>query len=139
MHRAALALGIAAAPAGELGHHALRIHAAGQHVTVIAVAGDHLIAIAFGHFHADDDGFLADVEVAEAADQAHAVHLAGLLLETADQQHLPERVEFLFLVEFRAGRRRRLRSRMAQFRQWFSVLGLGNGHQHPRESASSIP
>ena len=38
--------------------------------------------------HADDDGFLADVEVAEAADQAHAVELAGPLLEAADQQHV---------------------------------------------------
>ena len=103
MHRAALALGIAAAPAGEFGHHAFRIHAAGQHVTVIPVAGDHLVAVALGHLHADDDGFLADIEVAKAADQAHAVHLAGLLLEAPDQQHLLERVEFLFLAEFRAG------------------------------------
>ena len=38
--------------------------------------------------HADDDRFLADIEVAEAADQAHAVQLAGLLLEAADQQHV---------------------------------------------------
>ena len=40
------------------------------------------------HLHADDDSLLADVEVAEAADQAHAVELAGLLLEAADQQHV---------------------------------------------------
>ncbi len=39
------------------------------------------------HLHADDDGFLADIQVAEAADQAHAVELAGLFLEPADQQH----------------------------------------------------
>ena len=38
--------------------------------------------------HADDDGFLADIEMAEAADQTHAVELAGLLLEAADQQHV---------------------------------------------------
>jgi hypothetical protein len=31
----------------------------------------------------DDDRFLADIEVTEAADEAHAVELAGLLLETA--------------------------------------------------------
>ena len=103
VHRAALALGIAAAPAGELGHHAFRVHAAGQHMAVIAIAGDHLIAVAFGHLHADDDGFLADIEMAEAADQAHAVHLAGLFLETPDQEHLPERQEFLFLVKLCAG------------------------------------
>ncbi len=39
------------------------------------------------HLHADDHGFLADIQVAEAADQAHAVKLAGLFLEPADQQH----------------------------------------------------
>ena len=41
----------------------------------------------FHRLHADGDGFLADVEVAEAADQAHAVELAGPLLEAANQQH----------------------------------------------------
>ena len=45
---------------------------------------------------ADRDRFLADIEVAEAADQAEAVELAGLLLEAADQQHLL--VEFEQLV-----------------------------------------
>ena len=38
--------------------------------------------------HADDHRFLADIEMAEAADEAHAVHLARLLLEAADQQHV---------------------------------------------------
>ena len=47
----------------------------------------------------DDDRFLADIEVAEAADQAHAVELAGLLLEAPDQQHLAMRVELLLLRE----------------------------------------
>ena len=47
------------------------------------------------HLHADDDRFLADVEVAEAADEAHAVELAGLLLEAADQQHLAIGVQLL--------------------------------------------
>ncbi len=46
VHRAALALGVAAAPAGQFGHHAARFHAAGQHVAVIAVTGDDLIAVA---------------------------------------------------------------------------------------------
>ena len=51
--------------------------------------------------HADDDGFLADIEVAEAADEAHAVHLAGLLLEAADQQHLAIGGEFVVKSELR--------------------------------------
>ncbi len=103
VHRAALALGVAAAASGELGHHPLRIHAADQHVPVITVSRDHLIALLRGHLHADDDGLLADVEMAEAADQAHAVHLAGLLLEAADEQHLAIGVELLVLGELRAG------------------------------------
>ena len=54
---------------------------------VVAIGGDDLIAGLQGHLHADDDRFLPDVEVAEAADVPHAVELAGLLLEAADQQH----------------------------------------------------
>jgi hypothetical protein len=88
VHGAALALGIAAAAPGQFGHHALGVHAAGQHVAMIAVPGDDLVALLQGHLHAHDDGFLPDIEVAKAADQPHAVHLAGLLLEAADQQHI---------------------------------------------------
>ena len=51
------------------------------------------------HLHADHDRLLADVEVAEAADQAHAVELAGLLLEAADQQHLAVGGELLLAAE----------------------------------------
>ena len=46
-----------------------------------------------GGLHAHHHGFLADIEMAEAADQAHAVKLAGPLLEAADQQHVG--IEFL--------------------------------------------
>ena len=51
------------------------------------------------HLHADDHGLLADVEVAEAADEAHAVELAGLLLEAADEQHVAVGVELLVAAE----------------------------------------
>ena len=60
----------------------------GQHVAVVAIGCNDLIALVDRHLHADHHGLLADVEVAEAADQAHAVELAGLLLEAADEQHL---------------------------------------------------
>ena len=59
----------------------------GQHVAVVAIAGDHLVAVDQRHLHAGDDRFLADIEVAEAADEAHAVELAGLFLEAPDQKH----------------------------------------------------
>src|SRR5712691_13703 len=120
VHRAALALGIAAAAAGELGHHALRVHAAGEHVAVVAVAGDDLIPLLDRHLHADHDRFLADVEMAKAADQPHAVKLARLFLETADPEHLLIGVE---LVIARPGGGR---VGAARFRL---VCGFGgNGH-----------
>ena len=69
-------------------------------MAVVAVAGDDLVALLQGHLHADDDGFLADIEVAEAADRAHAVELAGLFLEAPDQQHVAQRGQFLVPGEF---------------------------------------
>ena len=99
MHRAALALGVAAAPPGQLRHHALGVHAAGQHVAVVAVGGDDLVALLDRHLHADHHGLLADVEVAEAADQAHAVELRRPLLEAADQQHLAIGEKLLLAAE----------------------------------------
>ena len=61
-------------------------------MAVIAIGGDDLVAGRSGRLHADDDGFLADIEVAEAADQPHAVELARLLLEAADQKHVRDRI-----------------------------------------------
>ena len=87
VHRAALAVRISAGASGQLRHHAARFHAGRQHMAVIAIGGDDLVAVAERQLHADDDGFLADIEMAEAANQAHAVKLAGLFLEPADQQH----------------------------------------------------
>ncbi len=67
---------------------------------VVAVSGYDLIALFQGHLHADDDGFLADVEMAEAADRAHSIELTGLFLETPDQQHVTQRPQFLIPGEF---------------------------------------
>ena len=60
---------------------------------MVAVAGDDLVVGLKNGLDADDDGFLADVEVAEAGDEAHAVELAGLLLEPADQEHVAVKAE----------------------------------------------
>jgi hypothetical protein len=54
---------------------------------VIAVAGDDLVTRAARRGDADGDRLLADVEVTEPADQAHAVELPRPLLEAADPQH----------------------------------------------------
>ena len=88
VHRAALALGDAVTAPGELGHHGLGVQAAGEHMPVVSVGGDDLVAVLRRHLHADDDRLLADVEMAEAGDDAHAVELPRLLLEAADQQHV---------------------------------------------------
>ena len=89
MHRPALALGRAADATGQLGHDLFRVHAGAQHVAVVAIAGDDLVvALAHTLLNAHGHGFLADIEVAEAADQNHAVQLARALLETANENHL---------------------------------------------------
>ena len=57
-------------------------------MAVVAIGGDDAVALLQRRLDADDDRLLADIEVAEAADQPHAVQLARLLLEAADQQHV---------------------------------------------------
>ena len=74
-------------------------------MAMVAVAGDDLVAGLDRHLHADDDRLLADIEVAEAADQPHAVELAGLLLEPADEQHVAIGAKLLLLAEIRHLRR----------------------------------
>ena len=68
-------------------------------MAVVAIAGDDLVAIFQRQLHADDDGFLADIKVTEAADEAHAVKLAGLLFEAADQEHLTISLELRITIE----------------------------------------
>ena len=68
-------------------------------MAVIAVAGDDAVLAADQRrLQADRHCLLPDIEMAEAADQAHAVQLAGLFLKSADQHHLP--VEFEKFVGF---------------------------------------
>ena len=88
VHGAALALRVARAAPGQLGHDPARIHVADEHVAVVAIAGDDAVAWLERMLDADRHRLLTDIEVTEAADQAHAVELARLLLEAADQQHL---------------------------------------------------
>ncbi len=50
-------------------------------MAVIAIAGDDLVALFERHLHPDDHRLLSYVEMAESADETHAVELAGLFLE----------------------------------------------------------
>jgi len=93
----------ATAAPGQFRHDAVCFHAGCEHMAVIAVAGDDLVAVLQRHLHSDDDGFLADVEMTETADCAHAVKLTGLFLETPDQQHLAQRRKLLLFGEFQTG------------------------------------
>ena len=98
VHRAALALGDAGCAAGQLGHDHFGVDAVSEHVAVVAIAGDDaVLARRQRRLQPDRDRFLADVEMAEAADQAEPVKLAGALLEAADEQHLPVELEQLVL------------------------------------------
>ena len=72
---------------------------------MVAIAGDDAVDLRLHRLDADDDGFLTDIQVAEAADQTHAVQLTRLLFETADQQHVAVELEKVF---FGGGRARRL-------------------------------
>src|SRR3546814_6522574 len=97
MHRTALALGNTGLASGQLGHDDLWVDTIGEHVAMVAIAGDDAVLVAVERrLQPDRDGFLSDIEVAEAADQAETIELARLLLETADQQHFAiEDFEFL--------------------------------------------
>src|SRR5262245_57460997 len=67
-------------------------------MAVVAIAGNDGVARLEGRLNSHHHRFLADIEMAEAADQAHAVDLAGLLLEAADEQHVA--VEFQQIDRF---------------------------------------
>ncbi len=114
VHRSTLALGNADGAASELGHDHLGIDAVGEHVAVIAVAGDDAV-LADGHrrLQTDPDRFLADIEMAEATDQAETIELPRTLLEAADEQHLAIELKQLVLARLVAlGLRRTLDFRL---------------------------
>ena len=97
VHRTALAAADAGGTPGQFRHHCLGIDAAGQHVAMVTIPGDDGIAAQQFGLHAHHHGLLADIEVAETADLAHAVKLARPLFKAADQHHLAIHVEQLFL------------------------------------------
>ena len=76
--------------AEQLRHDRRGADAARQGVAVLAVGAGDVVVRAECREAADRHRLLADVEVAESADLAQAVRLAGLLLEPADEHHLAE-------------------------------------------------
>ena len=100
-------------------------------MAMVAVTRNHFVSGLDRQLHADDDCFLADIEVTEAADEPHAVKLAGFFLESADEQHVAIGAKLLLLVELRyfrhmfGGRS----ARGGGLGRWFVT---GNGHFSPR-------
>ena len=70
---------------------------------MLAIGGDDRIVRGEGLHRSDRHRFLADVEMEEAADLSEAVELDGLLLETADPEHLMQ--ELLRVITSRQRRR----------------------------------
>jgi len=94
-----------------------------QHVAVVAVARDDLVvALLDALLNTDGHGFLTDVQVAEAPDQAHAVQLARALFKATDEDHLAVETQQVFL-----GSLRRVRNLFARAGRVF----LSGGFRHP--------
>src|SRR3546814_15535946 len=78
MHRTALALGNTGLASGQLGHDDLWVDTIGEHVAMVAIAGDDAVLVAVERrLQPDRDGFLSDIEVAEAADQRSEARRVG--------------------------------------------------------------
>ena len=90
VHRAALALGATGGLAKHLGHARAGVHAAGEGVAVVAVGEHDRVIGVDGGKRADGAGFLADVQVTEAADLGLLVGLGAADLELADEEHVAE-------------------------------------------------
>ena len=86
VHRSALALRAAAAGLpNSSAMHSFMLMPTARRVAVVAVGGDDVVVLAAQADGADGDGFLADVEVQEAAHLAALVLAATpFLFETAD-------------------------------------------------------
>ena len=99
VHRPALALRAAILPPEQFRHGRARRHAAGQRLSVITIGRDDVIVGTQQRHDTGRNGFLPDIQMAEAADPADGIHLGHALFEATLQQH---RVEKLAI---RGGRR----------------------------------
>lgn len=97
VHGATLALGAAGDFSVHFGHAGACGHAAGEGVTVVAVRGDDWVVVVEGVDGADGEGFLADVEVTEAADFGLLVGLGAAVLKLADEDHVAKELDDLLV------------------------------------------
>ncbi len=106
VHRAAFTAGIPAFAARQFGHHTGGIHAGCKHMSVIAITGDNTIFVRCGGLHADNNGFLPDIKVAETANETHAIQLTGFFFKATDQKHFTVIFEEIVTARLIVGARR---------------------------------
>src|SRR5260370_17634925 len=98
MHRTAEALRAAGRFAKEFGHTRVGAGSARERVSVIAICGDDVIVLAHRGDGTDDNRFLADVKMAEAADFLRLILLARAFLKAPNQQHQREHLDLVALL-----------------------------------------
>ncbi|MFT3685088.1 MAG: hypothetical protein QM783_09215 [Phycisphaerales bacterium] len=103
VHAAALAFGAAGDLAEHLGHAGAHAHAAGERVTVVAVGGDDRVVLLKAVDGADGEGFLPDVEMAEAADLGLLVRLGAAVLKLTDGDHVGQPLDECLVGDRRRG------------------------------------
>ena len=97
VHGAAASLGRAGFLAIQFGHNLPGIRTALDGMNMITVAGDHIVITRAGRFHhAIAAGFLARVQMQEAADLAFDVSLIAAFFKTAVHHHFAEHAFFVF-------------------------------------------
>src|SRR6185437_14457446 len=89
MHGAALAMAAAGRLPEELGHHLTGTGPTGQGIAVIAIMAENMVPRFQGVDRANRDRLLANIEMEEAANLSRRVHFRALLLEAANEEHLP--------------------------------------------------
>src|SRR5262249_52323259 len=92
VHRAAVAVRAALGLAVQLGHQLIGMRPLRERVPVSAMGGGDDVAVLERAANADRTGLLADRDVKESGQLSCAEALLDLLLETADQEHLPQHV-----------------------------------------------
>ena len=98
MHRTAEAARATGRFAEKLGHAGVGAGAASERMRVIAIGGDQVIIRPRRRDRAGHDRFLPDVKMTKAADLLRLILLTGAFLETPDQQHQREHLDFVALL-----------------------------------------
>jgi len=98
MHRAAPAPAAALDLAIHLGHDRARVHSASKGVAVLAIGCDDSVVRPECLHHTDGHSFLPDVEMEESPDLLGLIELCAPLLEPADPEHPPEKVERMSII-----------------------------------------